>query len=125
MQEPYAQALMKLVEKGETPHAAVQKLHENLVKSGRVALFPRIARAFERLAQKRIGKTAVKLFVAAESDARHAKHEAEHALGTAHEKMETHTDSSLIGGWRVEAGEIVVDMSYKKQLLAIFNRATQ
>jgi F0F1-type ATP synthase delta subunit len=125
MPEAYAHVLTRLIEKGEAPQAAVQKLHENLVKSGRVALFPKIGRAFKRLAQKRIGKTAVKLFIAGDSDARHAKHEAEHALGTAHEKMDTHTDSSLIGGWRVEAGEKLVDMSYKKQLLAIFNRATQ
>lgn len=125
MQEAYAQALLKLVERGETPHAAVQKLSENLAKHGRSALMPKIARTFERLAQRQIGKTVVRLFVANDGDARHAKHEAEHALGAAHEHMQVKTDSSLIGGWRVEAGEKLIDMSYKKQLLAIYNRATQ
>lgn len=125
MPEVYAHVLVRMVDKGEAPHAAVQKLHENLTEHGRSALFPKIARAFERLMQKRHQKTDVRLFVADQDDARHAKNEAEHSLGTAHEQMHVHTDSSLIGGWRVEAGERLVDMSYKKQLLSIFNRATQ
>lgn len=125
MPEVYAQVLVKMIDKGVAPHAAVQKLHENLTEHGRGALFLKIARAFERLMQKRNQKTNVRLFVAKQDDARHAKSEAEHALGSVHEHMQVHTDSSLIGGWRVESGEKLVDMSYKKQLLSIFNRATQ
>jgi F0F1-type ATP synthase delta subunit len=125
MPEAYAQVLNRLIEKGETPHVAVEKVHESLKTSGRMALFPKIARAFERLMHKKSGKTAVRLYVASEDDARHAKHEAEHALGATHEHMHVVADRTLIGGWRVEAGERLVDMSYKKQLLAIFNRATQ
>ncbi len=125
MPEAYAQVLNRLLEKGEAPHAAVQKVHESLKASGRTALFPKIARAFERLMHKKNSRTAVRLFVATEGDSRNAKHEAEHALGTTHEHMQVVSDQSLIGGWRVEAGEKLVDMSYKKALLSIFNRATQ
>lgn len=125
MPEVYAHVLVKMIGKGEAPHSVVQKLQENLTEHGRSALLPKIARAFERIMQKRGQRTDVRLFVAAHDDARHAKSEAEHALGTVHEHMHVHTDSSLIGGWRVEAGERLVDMSYKKQLLSIFNRATQ
>jgi F0F1-type ATP synthase delta subunit len=125
MPEVYAQVLVKMVDKGEAPYVAVHKLQENLAEHGRSALLPKIARAFERLMQKRAQKTDTRLFVARDDDARHAKNEAEHALGNAHEHMSVHTDASLIGGWRVEAGEKLVDMSYKKQLLSIFNRATQ
>ena len=125
MPEVYAQVLVKMVDKGDAPHAAVHKLHENLAEHGRSALLPKIARAFERFMQQREKRTAVRLFVAHHNDARHAKNEAEHALGQAHVSLQVHTDTSLVGGWRVEAGEKLVDMSYKKQLLSIFNRATQ
>lgn len=125
MPEVYAHVLVRMVDKGDAPHTAVQKLQENLAEHGRSALLPKIAHAFERLMQKRRQKTDVRLFVAHHDDARHAKGEAEHALGSTHEHMHVHTDTSLVGGWRVEAGERLVDMTYKKQLLSIFNRATQ
>ncbi len=34
-------------------------------------------------------------------------------------------DSDLIGGWRMESGEHLIDNSYKKHLLTIYNAATQ
>jgi len=32
-------------------------------------------------------------------------------------------DESLIGGWRLEGKETLVDASYKRELLELFNRS--
>jgi F0F1-type ATP synthase delta subunit len=40
------------------------------------------------------------------------------------QKSDVHVDKSLIGGWRLEHQDMLVDTSYKQQLLDIFNRVT-
>ena len=39
--------------------------------------------------------------------------------------MKVRVDDSLIGGWRLEGRERLIDASYKELLLSIYNRATQ
>jgi F0F1-type ATP synthase delta subunit len=38
--------------------------------------------------------------------------------------LKTQVDDALIGGWRLEGRETLVDHSYKSQLLSMYNRAT-
>lgn len=121
----YAKALQRAVESGKTPKAAVTALHEILTRRGRTALLPRIARAFTRIAAREHGKNTLMLSVAG-THATHAKKEAKEVLATLNmdtDDIETVTDESLIGGWRLEGKEYLVDASFKKHLLSIYNRA--
>ncbi len=130
MEKHYAQALWKMVEGGMTPHKAVSALKELLVREGRSALMPRIARAFQRIAAQEGNTSTMVLTVAREKDEREAHKEALEMLkklgvgdlpaGKA--GLETQVDDSLIGGWRLEGRSILVDQSYKSQLLALYNR---
>lgn len=126
MEQAYAQALWQMVEGGKTPHQAVSGLRDMLERQGRVALMPRIARAFERLAQREARKDDVVLTVAREKDLAHAKKEVKEvlsSLGIESSDLKTQVDDTLIGGWRLEGKEHLVDASYKQQLLNIFNSA--
>jgi F0F1-type ATP synthase delta subunit len=128
MEHAYAEALWKAVVRGMDPKKAVRALHDILVVRGRETLFPRIAKAFERIAQRSMVKEGISLYVARESDAHRARAEVKRALdetGLAGEKIsEVKIDPTLIGGWRLEARERLVDASFKKQLLSIYNRTT-
>lgn len=127
MEQAYAQALWKMVEEGVEPKEAVAKLREVLARHGRETLLPRIGRAFARIAARERAKSAVVLSVAREKDARNAKQEAAgvlRELAAGAEDVEIRVDDSLIGGWRLEGRERLVDASYKKSLLSIYNRAT-
>lgn len=127
METIYAQALLKAIQAGTQPKKAVQALADLLKREGRIALLPRIGKAFERLATREAQRSAVVLTVAHERDARSARADAKHVLESlAAEKddVEVRVDGSLIGGWRLEGRGTLVDASYKKSLLDMYNRAT-
>jgi F0F1-type ATP synthase delta subunit len=128
MEKTYAQVLWRLVESGMTPHEAVKKLRDMLMGLGRESLLPRIAREFSRLAEAGSKRSELVLTVAREKDARHAHTEALAVLkgmGVEATDLKTQVDDTIVGGWRLEGRERLVDASYKKQLLELFERATQ
>lgn len=122
MENGYAQALYKAITGGIAPKKAIEALHAQLVRENRAGLMPHIARAFARVAQREHAKDRSVLFVAREHDASHAAHEAgKYAEMKDHDTV---VDSTLIGGWRLEHKDVLVDNSYKAHLLDIFNRVT-
>lgn len=128
MENAYAEALWKTIVKGMDAKKAVHTLHEILVARGRTVLFPRIAKAFERIAARESNRTDITLHIAHNKDEHHAMSEAEKAI--AHMNLgkkiaNIKIDPDLIGGWRLESGEHLIDNSYKKHLLSIYNAATQ
>ncbi len=131
MEKVYAQALWQLVSTGMGAKEAVHAIHARLEKEGRAVLMPRVAHAFERIAERESRKRDYTLTVARESDLTHAKREAKKALSThtsdSHAEsvdLKTQVDDSLIGGWRLEGNEVLVDVSYKKRLLDLYNGVT-
>lgn len=122
MENGYAQALYTAIASGTTHTKAVHALVERLKREGRSALLPRIAKTFARVAQRESAKNRTALYVAREHDA----HQALTAAGkfAQVEKHDVHVDETLIGGWRLEHEDTLVDASYKKHLLEIFNRVT-
>ena len=123
MENAYATSLWKVIEKGMKPTDAVRAMHTKLASEGREALLPRIARAFERLAAQKSGRDAVTLTVADSAHA-HASQKDAAAHGFDMKDVEMHVDPTLIGGWRLEGREQLVDASYKKHLLAIYRATT-
>lgn len=122
MQETaYAQALMTLVEKGSSPKEAVRTIREHLSSKGGAALLPRVGRAFARLAEARSARDGLTIVVAKEQDAARATKAAKPYLEG--ETPRVLVDSSLVGGWRLEGKGLLVDASFKKYLLEIYNRA--
>ena len=127
METAYAQALWKMVEGGMTPAKAEHALRDTLKAHGREQLMPRIARAFARIAQREAKRTDVVLTVAREKDERRAHKEIKDALsrmGVETKALKTQVDDTLIGGWRLEGKETLVDASYKNQLIELYNRVT-
>lgn len=128
MEQAYAQALWQMIESGTEPRKALHAMIESLKAKGRGALLPRIARAFERLAQREMRENAVVVSVAHEKDAAHGKREARKLLEEL--KIEANgidvaIDETLIGGWRLEGRGALVDNSFKKSLLEMYNHATK
>ena len=116
MEKLYAQALWKSVENGLPPKEVVESLAKLLKKQGRSDLMPRISRAFRRLAAAHNGNRT-RIFVAHERDAKHALN----VSGV--EEADICIDETLIGGWRLEGNNEVVDRSFKKHLLDIYSNA--
>lgn len=124
MENSYATALWKMIGAGTAPNRAISTLREHLALRGRLALLPRIARAFARHATREQAKNTLTLSVGA-AGAAEAKREAEAVLSGMHiaeHDVETVVDETLIGGWRLEGREYLYDMSYKKFLLGMYNR---
>lgn len=120
--------MWNMVSGGMESKKAVHAIRDLLAKSGREALMPRIARAFERIAQRELSKSSAILTIAKESDEKHAMHEAKEALkqmGVETPSLKTQVDDTLIGGWRLEAEGQLIDASYKSKLLDVFNAATR
>jgi F0F1-type ATP synthase delta subunit len=127
MEKVYAQALWELVSKGMGAKDAVHAIHARLEKEGRAILMPRVAHAFARIAERESRKRDYTLTVAREGDLAHAKKEVHtytSELGIAEADLKTQVDDSLIGGWRLEGNERLVDVSYKKRLLDLYKSVT-
>ncbi|MDO8552681.1 MAG: F0F1 ATP synthase subunit delta [bacterium] len=128
MDKAYAKALWEIVEGGMAPKAAVKRLCEVLGARGRLGLLPKIARSFSILSSRDRSKNSVVLKVARSSDAKHALKEAGTFLKDAGIKLgdvRTDVEESLIGGWRLEAGELLRDASYKRRLLDIYENVSE
>lgn len=111
-----------------TPKKAVASLKVQLIAQGRIALAPRIARAFSRIAARERQRSALTLYVARKKDGRAALRGAKDVLaelGAKSADVEIAEDGALIGGWRFEGRERVVDASWKKHLLDLYARATR
>ena len=117
--EDYAHALMRLIEKGEKPADAVKKLRAALERDGRTSLLPMIGRSFGRLAAKQAARTKETLVIA------RAKDEAKARKESGAKEAEVAIDESIIGGWRLEAGETLQDASWKHHLLNIYQNVTR
>ena len=111
----YAQALFHLMQKGTDPKDAVAKVHAALEARGRVALLPQIARAFRRLAEREARKNHSTLTVANKQDEKEAR------VKSGAKDAELVVDENVIGGWRLEDKERLVDTTFRKQLLSIYN----
>lgn len=121
--EAYAQALWQLIERGMALKPAVAGLLEALETHGRTALLPKIARAISRIAMREARRTDVVLSVARTKDLKAAERAAKKILseiGVGTRDIKTAVDEDLIGGWRLEGRERLVDASYKKSLLTIY-----
>jgi F0F1-type ATP synthase delta subunit len=116
MEKLYAQALWKSIENGRNPKEAVESLAKLLKKQARLELMPKIAKAFARLAEANKANRT-RIFVAHEKNAKAALK----ASGVV--EADVCVDETLIGGWRLEGGNEVVDRSFKKYLLDIYNEA--
>lgn len=128
MQEDYAEALWKVIETGMEPGKAIAALKKSLHASNRSSLLPKIARAFARLAARQERKNTMTLSIARKKDATHALKEARKILmeqGMRETDLCEEIDDTLIGGWRLEGRGILVDGSWKKSLLSMYNAATQ
>ena len=126
METAYAQALWNMVSAGTAPTKAVHSLTEILKTHGREALLPRIGRAFARIAERESKRTSITLTIAREKDERAAKHAVKDTLSQLavdSKDVQIVVDESLIGGWRLEGKETLVDASYKRELLELFNRS--
>ena len=124
MENSYAQALWTVIENGMKPQEAVIAMHGILKIEKREALLPRIARAFERIAAHARDRDSVTLAVADKSH-EHAALKELAASGLDTKDVKPHVDPTLIGGWRFEGREQLIDASYKKHLLAIYHAATR
>ncbi|MEK7628351.1 MAG: hypothetical protein AAB421_02955 [Patescibacteria group bacterium] len=117
----YAQALLTLVERGSTPRDAVQKLVNYCERKGIQAALPRIRGQVARVATKR---TTSRIEIARESDAPLARKAAEVACAEHHipiTDLPIVIDETLIGGSRVIAQDMLMDTSYKHQLLKLYH----
>jgi F0F1-type ATP synthase delta subunit len=117
--QAYARAIWRAVEAGKEPHEAVSIVYDILKRQDRTALMPRILRSFTRLADKELRRTQVRLSVARQGDVKQAMIEA------GIQEADVCIDESIIGGWRLETSDRLVDASHKKYLLDIFIRATR
>ena len=114
MEKLYAQALWQTIENGRPPKEAVESLAKILKRQGRERLMPRIAKAFARLAEAN-KSTRTRIIVADEKDAKAA------LRASGREEADVCVDESLIGGWRLESSSEIIDRSFKKHLLDIYN----
>lgn len=128
LQDTYATVLMRLVGKGQNPKDAIHSLSEVMARRGHSALLPKVTRAVARIAERAKRTQGVVLTIANKKDENNAKHEIASILkdmGIQEEDIETRVDETLIGGWRLEGRERLIDASHKNALLTMYEKITR
>ena len=128
MEHEYAQALWQMIEKGIKPPEAIAAIRRDLQGKGRLVLLPKIARAFARIAAREQRRNTMTLSIARKKDMAHALKGAKNVLleqGIVETDVCEELDETLIGGRRLEGRGILVDRSWKKSLLSVYNAATK
>ncbi len=118
MEATYAHALLQVIRKGMDPKKAIESLKNVLERQGRIELFPRIARSLVRIDQRE--KTIrPRVYVADEAHTKRA------FIESGISDAAVCVDETLIGGWRPDDAERLVDNSFKKHLLSIYSNITE
>ena len=128
MEQVYAQALWKIISQGESPKRAIDRLCELLEARARLELLPKIARAFKRIAERESRKDRIVLSVAHGKDEHWVPRKFKglfNQVGIDTKDIETRIDNSLVGGWRLEGREMLLDASYKRYLLEMYNNVVE
>ena len=120
MKNPYAQALYNAAQKdGADAKDLVARLVKLLEKQGRSKLLPSILQDLQRI-EARNAKVDSIIEVAHERDSAHALKEAA-ALGI--HATKTHTNPTLIQGWRATAQGKLFDRSAKRSLIELYRNS--
>ncbi|HUO55967.1 MAG TPA: F0F1 ATP synthase subunit delta [Candidatus Paceibacterota bacterium] len=126
MENAYAQALWRVIEAGGEANASVKKMHDSLARSARLDLWPKIAHAFKRLAEVKRRQSLMTITIADKAhdhSMRNAAFNELVELGIDAGNIETRVDPTIVGGWRLEGRGHLIDASYKKYLLDMYNRS--
>ena len=118
MERAYAQALWSIVERGGEHKKAVAALHQTLVRTGRERLIGKILAEFKRIAVRESKRSSAVISVGRRADVEAALK----AAGVS--ESEVILDPTLIGGYRIEKGDTLVDASWKNHLITIYNAVT-
>jgi len=124
MHEEYAKALIELVEKKPKEEERILKDFIALLKQrGHIKLLPKILKSIEKLSEKQEADS-VELILAKEKDKekhlKKAQNYKEHfkILGD----VKTKVDDTIIGGFIIKTKQTIVDGSYKKYLMELYNK---
>ena len=121
----YAHALYDL-QKGVSlsSDAAVSKLIKVLKNKGHIKLLPSIVSEYENILNTGRDKNTMSISCARESDFQKYEDQIKEHLGYIKaEFTEELLDETLVGGYVLQRGETVVDGSYKKKLLLLYQSA--
>ena len=122
MEREYAHAVLAIAKKGMKPADIFTGLEKTLRTRGHLALMPKIAHALKEIDMRMRRSSESVLAVAHERDAAGAKTEAAPYSEGAITRVVT--DDSLIGGWTLSTPNTRVDVSFKKQLLTLYQNIT-
>jgi F0F1-type ATP synthase delta subunit len=121
----YAHALYELQKgQGLSADAAVSKLMKVLKGKGHVKLLPRIVAEFEKILDMGRNEDTITMTCAKEQDFKKYGEELKEHLGTTGSDFTKEVvDDTIIGGFILQKGEIIIDGSYKKKLLLLYQNA--
>lgn len=119
----YARALLKAAENKDASaqETLVKFLQEILALKGHQSLLPHILREYIKLQGEMHRKKSVIIRVAHEKEKARAIEEARRELHVAAEAEEV-IDESLVGGFVIESGEMLVDRSFRRALHDLYKR---
>lgn len=127
--QAYAHALYTLTQDdhGRNEQSTFENFVALLKKKGHIKLLPNILTSFEALLNSKRDETTLVMTCARKKD--FAKFRAEFKEHFTHQDTDTSfteeiIDNSIIGGFIIKRGDIVVDASYKKKLLTLYQSAT-
>jgi len=127
LEKKYAQALADLAKNKSSDEISVIFLNfiSLLKKRGHYSLLPKILKSLENIKQKK-DLNAVEFIVssAKQEDKFKPKLVEFKKYFSGEEKVKTKIDETIVGGFIIKSKNIIIDGSYKKALMSLYNKFT-
>ena len=127
----YARALHSALQEHPEREEKLLEQFISVVKgNGHAHLLAKIVRSLERILAKELKASTIEVTgaksLSEEEITQFLKKEPfKHALTASHKRVERKVDASIIGGIIVRAGNTLIDGSYKRSLLDLYQRAVK
>ncbi len=124
MKKQYIQAALEMIASGKAPEAVLAGLAKTLEAKGHMRLHASVLQGVLRILETQKTKTTAIVTIASEkAGVEHAKaiKEALSELSTEF-VPETKIDETIIGGFTAEFNNVLIDKSYKAQLVSLYRK---
>lgn len=126
MKKAYVSALIASILAGQPVETALANLRTLLVKRGHARLWSQILKATERELTVKLARVTPRVTLAKEGSVDAATITGALAvLGTADAQYDVSIDETLVGGFTVRVGDRVIDKSYKRMLINLYEKITK
>jgi len=127
MNKQYIKAVLEVIAEGKSPDTVIEGLVKTLKAKGHMRLYASVLRGVLRILETQKSKSGAIVTVVDEKAITKYSKAIKHSLSqlSAETDPEIKIDNTIIGGFTTEFNNVLIDNSYKAQLVALYRKLSK